>query len=208
MHELTPDGVFFVHEIIPFPENFQFVNSPTVKRIFCRKQIALENFDLSNINYYKSMLFCIFDSVGCSSTIFGLIAYTYAAVIYQMAVALEHTSSGVHLGSVHHLIRLGLDALVFLYILGGPAPCLRQAGQNKDQFNVQVLLFQLEDSLRRESVEATGTPCTKKLDAIFYLVNNGLLQFFSEFPSVPSCWQLPVASKATGLHLFFSHFHF
>ena len=48
---------------------------------------------------------------------------THAAVVHQMAVALVHTARCILLGRIDHLICLGLDALVLVYVTTSTLSC-------------------------------------------------------------------------------------
>ncbi len=85
--------------------------------------------NLYYIDHLKSLFLRIIDGVGRSPIVPGLIADTYTAVFHQMAVASEHTVLGVLLGGVDYLIRLGLYALVFLHVPGGPSPWAVRGGR-------------------------------------------------------------------------------
>ena len=101
----------------------------------------------------QPFLFSIVHCIGCPAAVLGQIADTHAAVVHQVAVSFEHTSSCVLPGGVDHFIRLGLDALILRYVLRPPAPCLRQAGQDKDQFYGGAVLPQAENRLGGEAVK-------------------------------------------------------
>ena len=96
----------------------------------------------------QPLLFSIVHRIGRPAVLFGEIADTHAAVIHQMAVPLVHTSFGVLLGGIDHLICQRLDALIFLHISGRPAPCLCPAGEYQNQLDMRargLFLFVLED---------------------------------------------------------------
>lgn len=95
----------------------------------------------------QTLLFSIVHCIGCPTIFFREVADTYTAVVYQMAIALEHTTPGVLLGGVDHLICLGLDALILGHVLRPPSPGLRQAGQNKDQLHTGATLTQTDYGL-------------------------------------------------------------
>ena len=120
-----------------------------------------------------------------------------------MAVALEHTALGVLLGSVDHLICLGLDALIFRHVPGRPPSCLRQAGEDKDQLYVWVSAFQIKYNLSSEGIKAPRTSGPIKLDALLNQANDRFFQLHGEFLS-ESWRQLAVASKTTS---FFTNFN-
>ena len=115
-----------------------------------------------------------------------------------MTVPFVHTALGVRLGGIDHLIRQRLDAFIFRHIGGGPAPCLRQAGQDKDQLHVRAALPQAKHGLSGEAVEATGASGPVKPNASLVQIDDDLLQPSGDFR--PFFWRyLPVSGEAAGM---------
>lgn len=112
----------------------------------------------SKIDDFQLLLFSIVYRIGRPAALPVEVTDTHAAVVHQMAVALVHTAPVVLLGGVDHFVRLGLDALVLCYVLQPPAPCLRQAGQNKDQLHAGAALTQTDYGLGGDGIKAQGTP--------------------------------------------------
>ena len=110
------------------PSNFK--NAPrTVVRSFSLLEGKVDDLQL--------LPFSIVHRIGRPAVLFGEIADTHAAVIYQVAVASVHTAFGVLLGGIDHLIRQSLDALIFLHISGRPASCLCPAGKYPNQLDMR-----------------------------------------------------------------------
>ena len=93
------------------------------------------------VDNLQPFLFSIVHRIGRPAAPPVEVADTHATVVYQMAVPLVHTAPGVRLGGIDHLICQNLDAFIFRRISGGPAPCLRQAGQDKDQLDMRITLL-------------------------------------------------------------------
>ena len=152
----------------------------------------------------QTLLFSIVHCIGCPTIFFREVADTYTAVVYQMAIALEHTTPGVLLGGVDHLICLGLDALIFRHVPGRPPSCLRQAGEDKDQLYVWVSILHVKYSLCGEGIKAPRTSGSIKLDALLNQANNRFFQLHGEFLA-ESRRQLAVACEAAGSFSHFTH---
>lgn len=73
-------------------------------------QIAalLMYFSVCNIHYFKPLFLRISNGIGCPAAAFCQIADAYAAVVYQVAVALVHTAPCVLLGGVDNFCRFAL----------------------------------------------------------------------------------------------------
>lgn len=112
----------------------------------------------SKIDDFQPLLFSIVHRIGCPATLPVEVADTYAAVVHQMPVPLVHAARCILFGRIDHFICLGLDALILRYVLRPPAPCLRQAGQNKDQLHAGAALTQTDYGLGGDGIKAQGTP--------------------------------------------------
>ena len=110
------------------PSNFK--NAPrTVVRSFSLLEGKVDDF--------QPLPFSVVHRIGRPAVLLGEIAYTHAAVIYQVEVPLMQTAFGVLLGGIDHLIRQSLNALIFLHISGRPASCLCPAWECQNQLDMR-----------------------------------------------------------------------
>ena len=114
-----------------------------------------------------------------------------------MAVAPVHTAPGVLLGGVKNLIGLGLDTLILRYVLRPPAPCLRQARQDKDQLHAGAALPQTDHRLGGEGIKAQGASRLVCPDALLVQTDDDTFQSVGN-PG-PFLWRyFSMAGKAAG----------
>ena len=87
----------------------------------------------------------IIPSIGRATALLLQKGNTDTAMIYQMSVSLMHAAGSVLFGGIYDLVGLALDLLIDSDIFFLPASRLRTAGEDKNQFDMRITVFELKD---------------------------------------------------------------
>lgn len=108
---------------------------------------------------FKSVFFCIFNSICRTSAAPRQMCHADGTVIDKVSVSFCHTTVVIFFGSIYRLIRQLLDTLVFSAVIFVPKFCLVGAGQNENQPYLRIFVFQSYHGLRRDGIK---TECTAR----------------------------------------------
>ena len=111
---------------------------------------------------FKSVFFCIFNSICRTSAALRQMCHADGTVIDKVSVFFCHTTVVIFFGSIYRLIRKLLDTLVFSAVIFVPEFCLVGAGRTRISLIFGYLSFNLITVCAATVSKQSAPPAPKK----------------------------------------------